>query len=338
MPSNQIIVLDNRPQGQASASNFKLISADTPALQDGQVLVRNHYLSLDPYMRGRMNDSKSYVAPQPLGQVMEGGTVGEVIESRNPKFQVADILVGRGGWQHYTVIEPAAIGAYRKVDTTHIPMSHFLGAVGMPGVTAFYGLVKIIAPKAGETVTVSAASGAVGSAYGALAKARGCRVVGIAGGKDKCDYVVQELGFDDCIDYKAHNDAVSLSKALKVACPNGIDGHFENVGGMVLDAVMMRMNAFSRMAVCGMIAGYDGAPLPMSNPAAILINRMKVEGFIVSEHPEVWPEALQELGDMIASGVLRPRESVAQGLAAAPEALLGLLKGKNFGKQLVKLI
>ena len=190
MPTNHIIVLDNRPQGQASASNFKLISAETPALQEGQVLVRNHFLSLDPYMRGRMNDSKSYAAPQPLGQVMEGGTVGEVIESRNPKFQPADIVVGRGGWQHYTVIEPAAIAGYRKVDTTHIPMSHFLGAVGMPGVTAWYGLVKIIAPKAGETVTVSAASGAVGSAYGALAKARGCRVVGIAGGKDKCDYVV----------------------------------------------------------------------------------------------------------------------------------------------------
>ena len=338
MPTNQIIVLDNRPQGEAQASNFKLISAETAPLQDGQVLVRNHYLSLDPYMRGRMNDSKSYAAPQPLGQVMEGGTVGEVMESRNPKFQVGDVVVGRGGWQHYTVIEPAAMGNYRKVDTSQIPMSHFLGAVGMPGVTAWYGLVKIIAPKAGETVTVSAASGAVGSAYGALAKARGCRVVGIAGSKDKCDYAVNELGFDECVDYKAHTDAISLSKALKVACPNGIDGHFENVGGMVLDAVMMRMNAFSRMAVCGMIAGYDGAPLPMSNPAAILINRMKVQGFIISEHPEIWPEALQELGSLIISGALRPRETVAQGLVAAPEALLGLLKGKNFGKQLVKLI
>ncbi len=338
MPNNQIIVLDNRPQGEPSTSNFKLISEDTPALQEGQVLVRNHYLSLDPYMRGRMNDSKSYAAPQALGQVMVGGTVGEVIESRNPKFQVADIVVGRGGWQHFTVIEPQSVGEYRKVDPSRFSMSHFLGAVGMPGVTAWYGLVKIIAPKAGETVTVSAASGAVGSAYGALAKARGCRVVGIAGGQEKCDYVVNELGFDDCVDYKQHADAVSLAKALKVACPQGIDGHFENVGGMVLDAVMMRMNAFSRMAVCGMIAGYNGNPLPMSNPSAILINRMKIEGFIVGEHPEVWPEALQELGDMVASGTLRPRETVAQGLAAAPEAFLGLLKGKNFGKQLVKLI
>ena len=185
---------------------------------------------------------------------------------------------------------------------------------------------------------ITAASGAVGSAFGALAKARGCRVVGIAGGKDKCDYVVKELGFDACIDYKEHKDYISLSKALREACPNGIDGHFENVGGMVLDAVMLRTNAFARIAVCGMIAGYDGAPLPMSNPALILVNRMKIEGFIVSEHMEVWPEALKELGTLVGTGKLRPRESVAQGLAAAPEAFLGLLKGKNFGKQLVKLI
>lgn len=338
MPTNQIIVLDSRPQGEASASNFKLVTADTPALQAGQVLVRHHFLSLDPYMRGRMNDSKSYAVPQPLGQVMIGGTVGEVVESQNSKFQVGDKVVGMGGWQHYSVVDGDAVGALRKVDTTHVPLSHYLGAVGMPGVTAWYGLVKIINPKPGETVTVSAASGAVGSAYGALAKARGCRVVGIAGGKDKCDYVVNELGFDACIDYKEHADAFSLAKALKVACPQGIDGHFENVGGKVLDAVMMRANAFSRIAVCGMIAGYNGEPLPMSNPAAILINRMKIEGFIVSEHMEVWPQALAELGNMIATGALRPRESVAPNLAAAPEAFLGLLKGKNFGKQLVKLI
>ena len=338
MPSNHIIVLDNRPQGEATTSNFKMITAETPALQDGQVLVRHHYLSLDPYMRGRMNESKSYAVPQPLGQVMIGGTVGDIVESQNPKFKVGDQVVGMGGWQNYSVVDANIVGALRKVDTTHVPLSHYLGAVGMPGVTAWYGLVKIIAPKAGDTVTVSAASGAVGSAYGALAKARGCRVVGIAGGKDKCDYVVNELGFDACVDYKEHKDAASLSKALKEACPNGIDGHFENVGGMVLDAVMLRANAFSRIAVCGMIAGYNGAPLPMSNPAFILMNRMKIEGFIVSEHMEVWPEALQELGGMIASGQLRPRESVAQGLAAAPEAFLGLLKGKNFGKQLVKLI
>jgi NADPH-dependent curcumin reductase CurA len=338
MPVNQQIVLDNRPVGAATTDNFKLIEVPTPDLQDGHVLVRHHFLSLDPYMRGRMNESKSYAQPQPLGEVMIGGTVGEVVESRHPKFKVGDTVVGMGGWQNYSVVDGNQLGALRKVDTTHVPLSHYLGAVGMPGVTAWYGLCKIIEPKAGETVTVSAASGAVGSAYGALAKARGCRVVGIAGGADKCAYVVNELGFDDCIDYKQHSDAISLAKALKVACPKGIDGHFENVGGMVLDAVMLRTNAFARIAVCGMIAGYDGAPLPMANPALILVNRMKIQGFIVSEHMEVWPEALNELGTLVGTGKLRPRESVAQGLAAAPEAFLGLLKGKNFGKQLVKLI
>ena len=338
MPQNQQILLDNRPVGEATVANFKLVTTDTPALADGQVLVRHHYLSLDPYMRGRMNDSKSYAAAQPLGEVMIGGTVGEVVDSRHPRFSVGDQVVGMGGWQEYSVVDANVPGMLRRVDTTHVPLSHYLGAVGMPGVTAWYGLVKIINPKAGETVVVSAATGAVGSAFGALAKARGCRVVGIAGGADKCAYAVNELGFDACVDYKEHADYISLSKALKAACPNGIDGHFENVGGMVLDAVLLRTNAFARIAVCGMIAGYNGAPLPMVNPALILVNRLKVEGFIVSEHMEVWPEALTELGTLVATGKLRPRETVAQGIASAPEAFMGLLKGKNFGKQLVKLI
>ena len=338
MPRNQQVLLDNRPQGEATVSNFKLVEVDTPALQDGQVLVRHHYLSLDPYMRGRMNDSKSYAASQPLGEVMLGGTVGEVVESQHPKFKAGDQVVGMGGWQLYSVVDANVPGMLRKVDTTHVPLSYYLGAVGMPGVTAWYGLVKIINPKAGETVVVSAATGAVGSAFAALAKARGCRVVGIAGGAEKCAYAVNELGFDACIDYRLHPDIKTMSKALKEACPNGIDGYFENVGGYILDAVLLRANAFARVAVCGMIAGYDGAPLPLQNPALILINRMKVEGFIVSEHMEVWPEALTELGTLVAQGKLRPRESIAQGLEHAPEAFLGLLKGKNFGKQLVKLI
>ena len=338
MPQNTQIVLDNRPVGEATVANFKLVTTDTPALADGQVLVRHHYLSLDPYMRGRMNDSKSYAAAQPLGEVMIGGTVGEVAESRHPKFSVGDKVVGMGGWQAYSVVDANVPGMLRRVDTTHVPLSHYLGAVGMPGVTAWHGLVNIIAPKAGETVVVSAATGAVGSAFGALAKARGCRVVGIAGGPDKCRYAVQELGFDACVDYKEHTDMLSLAKALKVTCPDGIDGHFENVGGMVLDAVMLRTNAFARIAVCGMIAGYNGAPLPMANPALILVNRLTVQGFIVSEHMAIWPQALTELGTLVATGQLRPRETVAQGLAAAPEAFLGLLKGKNFGKQLVKLV
>ena len=338
MPINKQFLLDSRPTGEAQASNFKLVSSDTPPLDDGEVLVRHHYLSLDPYMRGRMNESKSYAVPQPLGQVMQGGTVGEIIESRSPKFQVGDKVVGMGGWQQFSVVNAGQPGALRKVDTSHVPLSHYLGAVGMPGVTAWYGLNKIIAPKAGDTVVVSAATGAVGSAFAAMAKTRGCRAVGIAGGPDKCKYAVDELGFDACIDYKLHQDAASLSKALKEVCPEGIEGHFENVGGMVLDAVLPLMNAFGRIALCGMIAGYDGKPVPMSYPALILMSRLRIQGFIVSEHPEIWPEALKELGTLVGTGKLKPRESVAQGIEAAPEAFLGLLKGKNFGKQVVKLI
>ncbi len=338
MPSNQQIHLDNRPTGEAVASNFKLVTSDTPALTDGQVLVRHHFLSLDPYMRGRMNDSKSYAQPQALGQTMGGGTVGEITESRNSKFAVGDKVVGMGGWQEYSVVDANQPGALRKVDTTHVPLSAYLGAVGMPGVTAWYGLVKIIEPKAGQTVVVSAATGAVGSAFAALAKARGCRVVGIAGGPDKCLYATEELGYDACVDYKLHANAPSLSKAIKQACPNGIDGYFENVGGMVLNAVLPRMNAFGRIAVCGMIAGYDGAPVPLEHPQLILMSRLTVQGFIVGEHMDAWPPALKELAELVGSGKLRPRESLADGLAAAPAALLGLLKGRNFGKQLVKLV
>ncbi|CAH0349150.1 NADP-dependent oxidoreductase [Aquabacterium sp. CECT 9606] len=338
---NRQILLASRPQGEATADNFKLVETPVPSqaeLSDGQLVVKHHYLSLDPYMRGRMNESKSYAEPQPLNTVMIGGTVGEVIASKHPKFAVGDQVLGMGGWQEYAVVDANVRGAIHKVDTTHIPLSAYLGSVGMPGVTGWYGLVKIINPKAGETVAVSAASGAVGSVVGQLAKARGCRVVGFAGGADKCRYVVDELGFDACIDYKAHPDSRSLYKALKEATPDGIDGYFENVGGAILDAVMARMNAFGRIAMCGMIAGYDGQPMPLANPAMILVSRLKVEGFIVSEHPEVWPDAMKELGAMVATGKMKFRESVAQGIASAPEAFLGLLKGKNFGKQLVKLV
>jgi len=335
---NRQILLASRPQGEPSAENFKLVETPVAPLADGQVLVRHHFLSLDPYMRGRMSDAKSYAAPQPLNEVMIGGTAGEVVESRNPNFKAGDKVVGMGGWQEYAVVDAGQRGVLQKVDTTHVPLSAFLGAVGMPGVTGWYGLVKIIAPKQGETVVVSSAAGAVGGVVGQLAKARGCRVVGIAGGPDKCRSVVEELGFDACIDYREHRDLKSMSGALKAACPEGIDGYFENVGGMLLDAVMLRANAFARIAMCGMIAGYNGEPIPMTLPQLILTNRMKVEGFIVSEHMEVWPEALKELGTLVATGKLKYRESVAQGIANAPEAFFGLLKGKNQGKQLVKLV
>ena len=328
---NRQILLVSRPQGAASVDNFKLVETPLEPLAEGQVRVRNHFLSLDPYMRSRMDDSKSYAASQPLNEVMIGGTVGEVVESKNPKFAVGDKVVGSYGWQEFGTSDGKGL---RKVDDTHIPLSTYLGPVGMPGVTAWLGLNKIIAPKAGETVVVSAASGSVGSVVGQLAKAAGCRAVGIAGGADKCRYVTETLGFDACVDYKAGN----LHDDLKAALPNGADGYFENVGGEILDAVLSRMNAFGRIALCGMIASYDGSPMPLKKPALLLTQRLKVQGFIVSESPEVWPEALTQLGGLVAQKKLQYRETIAQGLENAPEAFLGLLKGKNFGKQLVKLI
>jgi NADPH-dependent curcumin reductase len=333
---NQRIVLASRPNGEPSAENFRLEEAALAPLADGELRIRNHYLSLDPYMRGRMNDGKSYAQPQPINETMIGGTVGEVVESRNPKYAVGDKVVGFGGWQLYATANGK--GDVNKVDTTHIPLSAYLGAVGMPGMTAWYGLMKICEPKAGETVCVDSASGAVGSVVGQLAKLKGFRVVGIAGGPDKCAYVKNELGFDECIDYKANTDPKNLNAALKAAAPNGIDCHFENVGGMILDCVMQRMNAFGRIAMCGMISGYNGVPIPMAAPQLILMSRLKIQGFIVSEHMNLWPEGLTELGGYVATGKIKFRESVAEGLASAPQAFFDLLKGKNFGKQLVKLV
>ena len=335
---NEQIVLASRPQGEASVDNFRLQTVELPPLAEGQVLVRHHYLSLDPYMRMRMNDAKSYAAPQPIGAPMIGGTVGEVVESKSPKYAVGDKVVGIGGWQQFSIVDVSQPGTLRKVDTSRVPLAAYLGAVGMPGVTAWVGLVHLIEPKAGETIVVDAASGAVGSAVGQLAKARGCRAVGIAGGADKCAYVKEELGFDACIDYKQHRDFKSLAAALDAAAPNGVDGLFENVGGLILDVVLSRMNAFGRIALCGMISGYDGQPMPLAEPRLILTQRLKLQGFIVSEHMALWPQALAELGQRVAEGSLKYRETVAPGLAAAPEAFLGLLKGRNFGKQLVKLV
>ncbi|ANB72198.1 2-alkenal reductase [Paraburkholderia phytofirmans OLGA172] len=328
---NRQILLASRPQGTVTPDNFKLIETPLSSLVDGQVRIRNHYLSLDPYMRGRMSDAKSYAAPQPLNEVMIGATVGEVVESRHAQFAIGDKVVGMLGWQEFGTSDGDGL---RKVDDSLIPLSAYLGAVGMPGVTAWYGLNTIIAPKAGETVVVSAASGAVGSVVGQLAKRAGCRAVGIAGGLEKCRYVVESLGFDACIDYKAGN----LSQDLKAAAPDGVDGYFENVGGEVLDVTLAQMNAFGRIAVCGMIAGYDGQPLPLKHPAMFLTQRLLVRGFIVSEHMDVWPEALKQLGTLVAQKDLRFRESIVQGLEYAPEAFIGLLAGQNFGKQLVRLI
>jgi NADPH-dependent curcumin reductase CurA len=328
---NKRVLLASRPTGWVTEDNFRLDSAPVPKPKDGEVLVKNLWLSLDPYMRGRMNDSKSYAAKQELGEVMIGGTAGEVIESKNPKFAVGDKVVGMFGWQQYGLSNGAGLN---RIDASRAPLSAFLGVLGMPGVTAWIGLLDICQPKAGETVVVSAAAGAVGSVVGQIAKIKGCRAVGIAGGKAKCDYVVKELGFDACVDYKAGK----LDDDLKAAVPKGIDCYFENVGGEILDAALRRMNPFSRIAVCGLISQYNVTrPYAVKNFASILTNRIKVQGFIVSDRMELWAKALPELIGWVASGKIKYRETVAQGLESAPKAFIGLLKGENFGKQLVKL-
>lgn len=329
---NMQVQLANRPVGWVQETDFNIVETEVPSPGEGELLVKNHYLSLDPYMRGRMNDAKSYAAKVELGDVMTGGTVGEVVESNNPRYKVGDMLVCMLGWQQYGLSDGRGL---QKVDPNVVPLSAYLGAVGMPGVTAWVGLLDIGQPKEGETVVVSAASGAVGSVVGQLAKARGCRAVGIAGGKDKCDYVVQELGFDACIDYKAGN----LYEDLKAATPNGVDVYFENVGGDILNAVMRRLNPFARIPLCGLISQYNETqPKPLQNPALLLTNRVKLQGFIVSEHMNRWPQALGELGQLVGSGQLKYRETITEGLENAPKAFIGLLKGENFGKQLVKLV
>ncbi len=330
MQSFQRMVLASRPQGEVRADNFRLESVPVPSISEGQVLVKNHFLSLDPYMRMRMEDLKSYAEPQALNETMVGGTVGEVVESKHPKFNVGDKVVGMFGWAEMGVSDGVML---KKVDDTHIPLSAYLGAVGMPGMTAWYGLTQIIQAKPGQTIAVSAASGAVGGVVGQLAKQKGCRAIGIAGGKQKCEYVMDELGFDACIDYKGGN----LYKDVKAAAPNGIDGLFENVGGVVMDATLARMNPFGRIALCGLISGYDGQPMPIHNLRVVLSMRLMMQGFIVSEYMDLWPQGLGELGGLVATGKIKYRETVADGLAAAPEAFMGLLRGKNFGKQLVKL-
>ena len=333
------IVLASRPHGWCSPDNFRIEEAPLLELGEGEVRVRNQYLSLDPYMRGRMNDAKSYAMPQMLNETMGGATVGEVVESRNGQFKVGDTVRGMLGWAEYGVAKPEAI---TKVDARQIPLSAYLGVVGMPGMTAWYGFNKIMEPKAGETVVVSAAAGAVGSVVGQLARAAGVRAVGIAGGADKCRYVTQELGFDACIDYKAAADAKALAGMIAAAAPKGVDAHFENVGGDVLNAVMTLLNPFARVAICGLIADYNATPgqalkSAIQNPSIFLVARFKMQGFIISDHLDLWPQGLTALAGLVATGKLKYKETIAEGLAAAPGAFIGMLKGHNFGKQLVRL-
>jgi NADPH-dependent curcumin reductase CurA len=332
MPTNKQILLASRPSGFPSESNFRLVETPAPEPGDGQFLVRNHWLSLDPYMRGRMDAVKSYAKYVELGEVMTGGTVGEVVASRHPEFAAGEFVTGALGWQLYALSDGTGV---RKVDPRRAPLSYHVGVLGMPGVTAWVGLLDVAQPKPGETVVVSAASGAVGSVVGQLARIKGCRAVGIAGGPAKCDYVAKELGFDGCVDYKAGR----LDESLAAAAPGGIDVYFENVGGAVLDAVLRRMNPFSRITVCGLISQYSASEqYGVKNLRSILVNRVRMQGFIVSDRMQLWPQALAELGEHVAAGRIKYRESVAHGLENAPRAFLGMLRGENFGKQLVKLV
>ena len=325
---NQRIVLASRPQGWVTPENFRLEKAAVPQPGEGEVLVKNLWLSLDPYMRGRMDDRKSYVKGVDIGEVMVGQTIGEVIESKNKNLKAGDHVLTQLGWQLY-----GATKEISKVDAS-APLSYYLGMLGMPGMTASFGLKEVGQPKPGETVVVSAASGAVGSVVGQLARLWGCRAVGIAGGREKCDYVTDELGFDACVDYKAGR----LRDDLKHACAKGVDVYFDNVGGEILDLMLARMNLFGRIVVCGTISDYNAAePYRVRNLRALLVNRLKVQGMIVFDWKERYGEALKALGGYYAAGKLKTRESVVEGLANAPQGLIALLKGGNFGKQLVKL-
>jgi NADPH-dependent curcumin reductase len=333
MPMNKGFVLASRPAvgGRATLENFAMFERPLTMGPD-EVLVRHEFLSLDPYMRGRMNEVKSYAASQVVGEVMIGGTVGEVVASNDKRFVVGDKVVGMGGWQLYGRNDGKSL---RKIDPGKIAIQAWLGPLGMPGVTAWYGVNRILAPKPGETVVVSAATGAVGSVAGQLAKAAGARAVGIAGGAEKCAYAIEALGFDACVDHRAED----FDGLLKAALPQGIDGLFENVGGKCFTAYSRRLNDFSRVAICGLIASYEGAESSeLSDLRLVLVRRAKIEGFIVFDHLALWPQALAELANLIDAGALHWRESVVEGLESAPAAFLGMLEGKNFGKQLVKLI
>jgi NADPH-dependent curcumin reductase CurA len=329
------IVLASRPVGEPKLSDVRTEDYQMPAPGEGQVLLRTIWLSLDPYMRGRMSDAPSYAQPVPIGGVMEGGTVSEVIASNNLAFTKGDIVLSRAGWQTHALSDGNGL---RKIDPKLAPISTAVGVLGMPGMTAYTGLLEIGKPQPGETVVVAAASGAVGSAVGQIAKIKGARAVGIAGGKDKCDYVKRELGFDDCID---HRDP-DLAARLKEACPKGIDVYFENVGGAVFEAVFPLLNTFARVPLCGLIAHYNDTEArppkwAASLTRATLTKRLTFRGFIVGDFAARHGDFLRDMSQWIREGKVKYREFVTEGLDSAPQALIGLLKGANFGKQLVRV-
>ncbi len=328
---NRQILLESRPEGAPSLDNFALQQGSVPEPGDGEVLMRTLWLSLDPYMRGRMSAAKSYAKPVEVGATMVGGTVGEVVASRNRNFAVGDTVMGYGGWQEYAVVNGSSL---RKLDPAAAPVSTALGVLGMPGMTAYAGLLEIGRPKAGETVAVAAASGAVGSVVGQIAKIKGCRAVGIAGGPDKCRFVVEELGFDACVDHRAGD----FARQLEAACPAGIDVYFENVGGAVQQTVWPLLNDFARVPVCGLISQYSATtPVPGPDMFSVLRKRLTLRGFIVWDFAARQADFLRDMGEWVGGGRVKYREDVVEGLENAPAAFLGLLQGKNFGKLLVKV-
>lgn len=333
---NTRVLLAKRPVGEPDDSCFEIVTEDTPELKDGQILIKVNWLSLDPYMRGRMNDVKSYASPLPIGEVMTGESAGTVLESRSTKYAVGDRVTAHMGWQSYIVAD-ADSPAIMKVDLNNGSLSAHLGVVGMPGRTAYFGLLEVGKPQAGETLVVAAASGAVGSVVGQIAKIKGLRVVGIAGGQEKCAYVKDVLGFDECIDYKAGN----LAQELADACPNGIDVYFENVGGEVTKAVAPLLNKGARMPICGYVSSYNDEDVSKTvTPFDIVKDLEHVPEhrfFLVTEWVDRWLEATEQLGAWIKDGRIKYRESIGEGIENAPALFRGLLRGKNFGKQLVKV-
>lgn len=328
---NMQILMRRHPSGSVREDDFSIVQGDRPEPAAGEVLVRNLYLSLDPYMRLRMDPARSYQPPLQPGEVMPGGTVGQVVESRVPDLAPGTIVTGRLGWQVYATAAPAQL---RVVPPGDAPISTALGVLGMPGVTAHYGLLSIGRPKAGDTVVVSAASGAVGSVVGQIARLKGCRAIGIAGGRRKCRYVVEELGFDACIDYRADD----FESRLEAATRDRVDISFENVGGPVMDAVLGRLDHYARIVLCGIVSQYNNIePYGLKNVRELLVNRASLQAFIISEHPEYWPSAISELAVWLKEGKIRYKEDVTDGLENAPKAFLAMLDGKNFGKQLIRI-
>jgi len=330
---NHQVRFKSRPKGWVSEDNFEFTAADIPTPGDGQLLIRNIYMSVDPYMRARMNDVKSYIPPFQIGDVLEAGVVGEVVESNNDKFAKGDYVTGMLGWEDYSLTDGAGL---MKVDPNLAPLSYYLGILGMPGMTAYAGLITIGEAKEGDTVFVSAASGAVGSVVGQIAKILGCRVVGCAGSDDKVAFLTDELGFDAAFNYKTCGP---VHKKLAELCPNGIDVNFENVGGEIMEAVLWNMNDFGRIALCGMIGDYNAEDMaPGPRGLFILIQRrIKMQGFIVFDHPEANRDHLVKTSGWLKEGKIKYHETVAEGLENAPKAFIGMLKGENFGKQIVKI-